>query len=156
MKNEISVATGILSLIEQLHPQNILELGPQERRVAEEFCLARGLEYRADFALDMVKAPPKKRFDLAIVHLDQRVSSSKIPEFVGLLKNYWSDHIWVFSDKSHNNFAEHYLAMGFRKEKTSDRTPYLRYSYNLDNYNRKRDWNNSRFWANPENWHKRF
>ncbi|MGB2336215.1 MAG: DUF6231 family protein, partial [Alcanivorax sp.] len=28
------------------------------------------------------------------------------------------------------------------------------YSYDLDNYNFERKWNNPRFWANPENWGK--
>lgn len=99
---------------------------------------------------------PTHRFELAIVHVGVHTDADQLPVVIGTLKNYWSDSIWVLSEKTCDPFAEHYLALGFIREKTSNKSDFLRYSYNLDCYNRKRDWNNSKFWANPENWHKRF
>ena len=52
--------------------------------------------------------------------------------------------------------ANGFLALGCREQGhfAEDGRELNIYSYDLDNYNFERKWNNPRFWANPENWGK--
>jgi hypothetical protein len=102
------------------------------------------------------------RVDMAIV-ADQLeyMTREAGARLVGLLRNLYTERVIVlYQEKlaperlrwTRNAF----LAMGLRREavfRQQDREMAL-YSYELARYNFTRDWNNSRFWANPENWGK--
>lgn len=154
----MALADDLIPLIERIQPKTLLEVGPPGDRLLDGICAERSIEYYGNTPEDILRGTPKIRFDLAIVHLSPATPESKssIAPLIGLLKNYLCDCISVLSDKTDDPFADYYLALGFIREKTPNQIPYLRYSYNLESYNRKRTWNNPRFWANPEHWHKRF
>ena len=71
-------------------------------------------------------------------------------EEIGLIKNALSQKLIIFSFKKNTN--EDLLKLGLIKE-FSDKDLCC-YSYNLKTYNIKRDWNNPKGWANPENFNK--
>jgi len=70
-------------------------------------------------------------------------------EEIGLVKNALSQKLIIFSLE---NISEDLLRLGLIKE-FSEKELHC-HSYNLKTYNIKRDWNNSKGWANPENFNK--
>ena len=70
-------------------------------------------------------------------------------EEIGLVKNAYSQKLIIFSFK---NINEDLLKLGLVKE-FSEKDLHC-HSYNLKTYNIKRDWNNPKGWANPENFNK--
>ena len=71
-------------------------------------------------------------------------------EEIGLIKNALSQKLIIFS--SERNVNEDLLKLGLVKEFSEKGL--CCHSYNLKTYNIKRDWNNSKGWANPENFKK--
>ena len=71
-------------------------------------------------------------------------------EEIGLVKNALSQKLIIFSFDKNTN--EDLLKLGLIKE-FSDKNLCC-HSYNLKTYNIKRDWNNPKGWANPENFDK--
>lgn len=75
---------------------------------------------------------------------------------LGQLRNYGTHQIAVVvaSDKGWD-FRD-FIALGFRRQANLDDQGVARtlFTYNIDNYNHKRAWNNPKNWANPEMWDK--
>ena len=71
-------------------------------------------------------------------------------EEIGLVKNALSQKLIIFSFEK--NMNEDLLKLGLVKE-FSEKDLHC-HSYNLKTYNIKRDWNNPKGWANPENFNK--
>jgi hypothetical protein len=100
------------------------------------------------------------RVDMAIV-ADQLeyMTREAGARLIGLLRNLYTEQIVVlYQEKlAPERFRwtrNAFLAMGLKREavfRQHDREMAL-YSYELARYNFTRDWNNARFWANPENW----
>ncbi len=93
--------------------------------------------------------------DLAIISdLVETLPKQQANEWLGLLKNRHSKHIIL--SVNHGNTDEwqlnDFLALGFKLALEDEK--YSLYSYAIENYQFKRDWLNSRFWANPENYDK--
>ncbi|PKM21755.1 MAG: hypothetical protein CVV10_07765 [Gammaproteobacteria bacterium HGW-Gammaproteobacteria-14] len=103
-----------------------------------------------------------QRVDMAIV-ADQLeyMTREAGAELVGLLRNLHTERLVLLYQSglaperlrwNRNQF----LAMGLRRDVQfqQDGREMSLYSYELSRYNFSRAWNNSRFWANPENWGK--
>ena len=90
----------------------------------------------------------QETFDICIVLEDVMVSKIQL----GLIKNTVAQKILVIresvDDKDHQSFLE--LGFAYDPEISFKKI----YSYNLQTYNKKRGWNNSDGWANPENFEK--
>ena len=71
-------------------------------------------------------------------------------EEIGLVKNALSQKLIIFSFKKNLNVD--LLKLGLIKEFSEK--DLCCHSYNLKTYNIKRDWNNPKGWANPENFNK--
>ena len=71
-------------------------------------------------------------------------------EEIGLIKNSLSQKLIIFSFE--NNINEDVFKLGLIKEFSEKNL--CCHSYNLKTYNIKRDWNNPKGWANPENFYK--
>ena len=71
-------------------------------------------------------------------------------EEIGLVKNALTQKLIIFSFEK--NIEEDLLKLGLIKEFTDQ--DLCCHSYNLKTYNIKRDWNNPKGWANPENFNK--
>ncbi len=96
--------------------------------------------------------------DVAIISdLTETLSVNKGQQWLGSLRNVFAPHVILISDpnkaKQHGwQFAD-FLALGLHQVAVSQNGLQI-YSYAIENYQPKRDWLNSRFWANPENFGK--
>lgn len=103
----------------------------------------------------------KARFDLSVYLLgDAPLEQSQI-EAIGQLKNLFSNRVVVLKPQeqalaSQSGTGSQLRAMGFESGSrfTIEERDYESFNYNIESYNKPRSWNNSRFWANPENFHK--
>ena len=97
------------------------------------------------------------RFELGIVFdfLEQRTSEAGI-QFLCKLRNLKCEKIWVAVTTSETWNLTGMISLGFVLENryVKEGVELCTYSYDIATYNRKREWNNARFWANPENWGK--
>ena len=84
--------------------------------------------------------------EIYIIFPDAKFTSEEI----GLIKNALSQKLIIFSFKK--NINEGLLRLGLVKEFYDK--DLCCHSYNLKTYNIKRDWNNPKGWANPENFDK--
>ncbi len=103
-----------------------------------------------------------QRVDMAIVadqleYMTHRDGQS----LMGLLRNLHTDSVVAvyqpgLAPQTLRWPSNGFLALGCREQGhfSQDGRSLDIYSYDLDNYNFERSWNNSRFWANPENWGK--
>ena len=93
-------------------------------------------------------------FDLALVMELEKLSKSQGIELLAKLRNCYGCKIIVGMEKPNQWSLEDFIGLGFKRERRQ--LEWEIYSYDIGTYNRKRQWNNSKFWANPEMWHRRF
>jgi hypothetical protein len=96
--------------------------------------------------------------DLALItNTLEKVSHEEGEMLLGHLRNYGTHQIAVVVDSDQGWDFRDFIGLGFRRQaalgdgKGAARTLY---TYNIDNYNKTRAWNNSKNWANPEMWDK--
>ena len=78
---------------------------------------------------------------------------------LGDLKNRLSSQVLYISENSIDEGDENFrqlIALGFTRESALilENNTFTCFGYNIETYNHKRSWNNSKFWANPENFDK--
>lgn len=74
---------------------------------------------------------------------------------LGHIRNFGTQQIAVLNEEDQGLNFNDYISLGFVRQARFDADPVLTlFTYNIANYNRKRDWNNSKNWANPEMWDK--
>lgn len=96
--------------------------------------------------------------DLAVVsHLTESLAKPEAQQWLGKIKNQYAPHVILIS---HPELAAEkgwqltdYLALGFKHIAGTEDGLQV-FSYAIENYQPKRDWLNSRFWANPEMYDK--
>ncbi|WP_020409545.1 DUF6231 family protein [Hahella ganghwensis] len=75
-------------------------------------------------------------------------------ELLARLRNHLTAHVLIFIDhqKASDWDFNTLIGLGFKKLMTFDHSSrsLTCYSYDIDNYNPKRSWNNADHWANPE------
>ncbi|MDT8310057.1 MAG: DUF6231 family protein [Methylophaga sp.] len=98
------------------------------------------------------------KVDVAVISdLTETLSVAKGQQWLGSLRNVFAPHVILISDPAKAQqqgwqFAD-FLALGLHQVAVSQTGLHI-YSYAIENYQPKRDWLNSRFWANPENFGK--
>lgn len=77
-------------------------------------------------------------------------------EIVAALRNRFNAKIILLQCASFPLGFHQLLGLGFKREfqSTAEHDAVNIFSYDIASYNKKRDWNNSRFWANPQNFEK--
>ena len=121
--------------------------------------LVKGSHHVIDDLAHIHDAPPHP-FDHSVVvltasHFDKTRWLAKL----GLIKNVFSTKVTVLCRSTTDNTEEvrdALRSLGFVEHSAIDVGEYRfnAFSYDLNTYNRKREWNNPRYWANPENFHK--
>ncbi len=128
----------------------LLEYTSETRCKTTKLCITANVQELADL----------QRFDLAVVadQLEHLPKSTGI-ELLGRLRNAHSNHCCVmYSPAGEQSVwtAVDFFSLGMTLVTTfqnAGRELQL-YTYAIEQYNRRREWNNSRFWANPENFNK--
>ncbi len=143
----------IESYLTPLDLHSILAVGPAPWLDLVQHCQQAQIELTFAAIND---TPPPRRYDLGIIYGTEHADPSVVRHRLGELKNYLSERVWLLVDDESTWQLTDFVALGFRKDTLPEGCNYQSYSYNLETYNYKRDWNNPRFWANPENWNLRF
>lgn len=145
----------ILPFIEQFTCDSVLLTGNNgESHLAEELNNTRSYTLSSPFQLEQFERLPQ--IDLAIIgDLIETTPKKQAMAWLGLLKNRHCQHILLLVDM---NRAEtqgwqltDFLGLGFRLTIDSE---IAAFTYNIKDYQFKKDWLNNRFWANPDNFDK--
>lgn len=95
--------------------------------------------------------------DLALItHTLETLAHGEGEMLLGQLRNYGTLQIAVVVDPEQGWGFKDFIGLGFRRQAELNDNGCKRtlYTYNIDNYNHKRAWNNPKNWANPEMWGK--
>lgn len=141
--------------IAELPLQSLLEVTALANSAVKEVCEKYHVRYQRCSPASC--SGLAQRFDLAIVHRVETLPLTEVRLCVGTLKNLLSERVWLVLEPEYGK-DEEWISLGFKRDSLPriNQVEVASFSYNLETYNHKRDWNNTRFWANPENWDKRF
>ncbi|MCH8542468.1 MAG: DUF6231 family protein [Alcanivorax sp.] len=153
----------LAAILDGHRPTSLLTLSLNPVTLVDEWCREHGASNTCITEQNPFPALAELgRFDLVIV-ADQLEYMNRHhgEELLGLLRNLHTDSMVVMyrADLAPARLRwerNHFLGMGLRRDavfEQGERSMAL-YSYELSTYNFRRSWNNSRFWANPENWGK--
>lgn len=146
------------AVVEDCEPTTILAAGRPARTAAEEWQADHPDTSVEPLTIDAVElaGSSARPHDLAIISeiLDD-MSPREGSIVLGQLRNFGNLQIAALvSNRSAWAFTD-FIALGFiRQGSTEGEQGYTLYTYNIDNYNHKRAWNNPKNWANPEMWGK--
>ncbi|MDF1628614.1 MAG: DUF6231 family protein [Alcanivoracaceae bacterium] len=155
--------TALAAILESVQPSSLLLISLNPVPQIEQWCQHHGASLQTLSESDPVTPLGKlERFDMAII-ADQLeyMTREAGAQLIGLLRNLHTERVVVLyqqqlAPQTLRWASNGFLAMGMRRDalfRQDDREMAL-YSYDLARYNFSREWNNSRFWANPENWGK--
>jgi hypothetical protein len=148
------VDPAIFAYLQHLQPSSLLECSESPWRDLESFCQHAGIHYYYIAPQDILSS--SRMTDLVIVHDLSGTATPAQHQLLGYMRNCLTKHIWLLLPEDADWPLQALTALGFRKDEDSLPPPAgtHAYTYDIDSYNHKRSWNNARFWANPENFHK--
>ncbi len=159
----ISPQQQLAGILDSLQPDTLLIVSMNPIPALDAWCADNDCALTWIAELDPLAAlADTQRFDLVVI-ADQLeyMNRHSGEELLGLVRHLHSDAMLVLyqpalaPQKLRWQLSD-FLGMGMRRQQQfsdGERSMSL-YSYELDSYNFTRSWNNSRFWANPENWGK--
>ena len=155
MTSYSDLSTILLPLIDYSKPNSVLLVGEIARLAYIEQHNTRSQLLTTPFKLQQLNE--MQPVDLAIIsELTESLSKEQAIAWLGLLRNSRAQHIIVIANVapsfSPTWYLADYLSMGMKHIASTEQ--YQVYSYALASYQSKREWLNSRFWANPENYDK--
>ncbi|MEX0605316.1 MAG: DUF6231 family protein [Marinobacter sp.] len=145
-------------LVNACDPTTLLVCGDRARMLGESWrkTHARTVLLELDAERPNDGFPLSHAVDLALI----TDSLDNLPQvegalLLGQLRNFGTHQIAVLvADPDSWKFRD-FIGLGFKRLQHFDGSPpQTLYVYNIANYNHKRDWNNARYWANPEMWDK--
>lgn len=156
MTDSYALSSLLAPFVKAFNPHSVLTAGD-----TAEFCLQTDNDTKFQHLTTPFSQQQLQRIspvDLALIsHLTESMSKAEAQQWLGKIKNQYAPHVILISHPE--LAAEHgwqftdYLAMGFRHIAGSEDGLQV-FSYAIENYQPKRDWLNSRFWANPEMYDK--
>ncbi len=145
------LSTCISPLIKQFEAKSVLIVG----EIAEK-CYLNELNtqiqsLQAPFHFDQLSK--LQAIDLAIVsNITDTLEQAEAIQWLGTLRNRYTAHIILINDIDASTQQgwqlNDYLALGMKHFKSTQN--HQLFVYALESYQRKKDWLNSKFWANPE------
>ena len=150
--------SAFLDLLSHCQPKRLLALGPFAQGLAEQWLAQhQGIHFTLASSPDPTAEPAlSEPQDLALIsNTLEDLEKPAAVLLLGHLRNLGSQQIAVLvNDEAPMQFND-FIGLGFvRQARFEEPTPQTLFTYNIANYNRKRDWNNARNWANPEMWDK--
>lgn len=146
----------MMHIIEEIKPSHVLVASSQIEEIlkdAKAQCVIQALP--ASKMLDLqLNSDDVKNVDLVVLgeNLNQ-LEHAKMIEVIGVLRNHLNAKMLILCNEASTLSFSDMLSLGFKREE-QDESGLMLYSYDIASYNKKREWNNSRFWANPENFNK--
>lgn len=155
MDSSLDLATILSPLIKQYQPTSLLLAGDIAINSCKAWHDTSTHRLKTPFSIQQLTHLPT--IDLAIIsNITETLPKAQAIEWLGVLRNAHAQRIVVIVDKSHS--TQHawqisdYLGLGMKRLASIEH--YELFSYAIENYQLKRDWLNSRFWAHPENFDK--
>lgn len=148
-----------LTLIDNLEPKSMLvgsDRLAKALRNAEASCDIIELDKSNDLLVSVQTSIDQWVENIDCVLLESaldEMSTDRAIALVGLIRNQLNAKILIITGRDAPLSFQDLLGLGFQRSFVNDVGQAL-YTYDIANYNKKRDWNNSRFWANPENFNK--
>ncbi|MFW5450440.1 MAG: DUF6231 family protein [Methylophagaceae bacterium] len=149
------ISTILLPLVAQFNADSILLVGDIAVTSYKQQQDTRLQVLKTPFSLEQLTTIAT--IDLAIIsEVTDILDKSDGIKWLSMLRHCHVQHMIVISEseqaKQQGWQLADYLAMGMAHIATSDN--YQIFSYAIEHYRPKKDWLNSRFWANPENYDK--
>jgi len=149
------LSTIVSPLVKHFNPNSVLSVGEQAKSCLQTRQDIRSQHLTTPYTLDQLAKI--QAIDLAIVsEITESLPKSTAMEWLGLIRNYHASHLIVIAQNAQATESSwqlaDFLALGMKH--VADTTDHQVFSYAIENYQPKRDWLNSRFWANPENFDK--
>jgi len=142
-------------LIAQSHCKSVLLAGETVINSCKELQDTRSHQLKTPFSLEQLNE--QGSIDLAIISdLIETLPKQEAIQWLSMVRNRYSQHLVLVvnsmrAEQQGWQIAD-YLALGLQQHGSFE--GYQLFSYNIESYRPKRDWLNSRFWANPENFDK--
>ena len=152
------------ALLEERAPANVLQLGAVELPALSHYAQATSVtRLQRDTVQALLDAPLDARVDLCVVQADfvHSMGRQAITAIAGI-RNQYCHNVYLFIPRDElardddSVSLNDLLGLGMRKlaEFENDGRWLDCYGYEMLRYNKKRSWNNAKFWANPENFGK--
>ncbi|RKZ86366.1 MAG: hypothetical protein DRQ39_05810 [Gammaproteobacteria bacterium] len=151
----LDVSTILSPLLTQFQPESVLIVGETARDFYQDKNDTRSQVLTTPFNLD--KLSTIVTVDLAIIsEITDTLVKPQALEWLGMIRNCYAQHIIVISDIEQSTQQGWQLAdfLGMGMKHVATTAKYQIFSYAIENYQLKREWQNSQFWANPENYDK--
>ncbi len=155
MEHSLDLSILLSPLVSQYHDKSLLLAGDTAINLVKDLHDTRSRVLKTPFSLQQLDDLPS--IDLAVISdLVESMSKPDAIKWLSMLRNSHAQQLVVITTKAHesnNNWQlTDFLSLGM-KQSFSD-SDFAIYDYNIKDYRPKRDWLNSRFWANPENYDK--
>ena len=139
-------------LVCQHQPDSVLIVGDAARHLYENQQDTRTQVLSSPFSLEQLTTLTP--ITLAIVSdVVETMSKTQAIEWLAMLRNRHTQQLIIIVDSKQCDWQlVDYLALGLNKIACHEQ--YQCFAYAIESYRPKRDWLNSRFWANPENFDK--
>lgn len=149
---------ALAAIIARRQPQTLMAFGDSAQALARQWCEHHPCRLSCpELSGAVADLPLAQVQDLALVSdCLEHLSHGQGETLLGQLRNYGTRQIAVLVAEDAGWRLQDFIGLGFRRQArldSGDRAHSL-YTYNIDNYNHRRPWNNPRFWANPEMWGK--
>ena len=145
----------VMGLLAEIKPRNLLVISTRLHTLLEAAkpeCQLISLDLKENH-LDTLAEQLNRlvnSVDMVLIAEDMALlSKAQASQVIGQLRNILNAQIIaLISNESPLGFNE-MIGLGFKRE--SQEKDSATYTYDIANYNKKREWNNARFWANPQN-----
>ncbi len=150
----MEISKIIHPIVQEFKATSVLVAGEMANGIYQQTNDTRYLKLKTPFTLSQFTNI--ENVDLAIVSdIIETLSKKQAIQWLGLLKNRYTPHIILLVDQQLENKnwqLDDFLALGFKHRGQFQSVVF--FSYAIESYQFKRDWLNSRHWANPENFDK--
>ena len=160
--NPIAAPQALAAIVDTCQPDSVVSCGTLANLVTRHWhqqCPNTRLTV-LDPAIPNGAFPLPHTHDLALISDTlEYLSHDDGQLLLGQLRNYGTHQIAVVIDSDAPWHFQDFLALGFRRQGQVEsgedgKRSLTLYTYKLDSYNHKRQWNNPDYWANPEMWGK--
>lgn len=138
-------------MLTAVQPRSLLLYGAVAEKLKQDCALSEAIT-----VLDFGQVDNLERYyDMALVDLSAVAYDAKdLTSWLGCLRNQFARQIVVIIDNSAAFGLRDFIALGFKRDEDYQAADSACFTYDLNAYNKKREWNNARFWANPEMFNK--
>lgn len=147
----------VLELLQELKPGQLLVISERPVPAVTAYCDDHPETHLTQLPSDTdVEAIPERRFDLALVaDALEKLQPNNAEQLLGRLRNLHSGQLLLAVEAESCLTQNQLFGLGLTRlahfaHSDGDRALDL-YGYDIASYNRVREWNNPRYWANPEN-----